>query len=123
MLTKEQEDILQYILSLPRSLQNSVSIGTQIKTYPNEIEEKSLIRILNVLEQNSYIRLKWHGTNHNSLNFAVDIFILPDGDNYFTNKKIIKRNKRIDFIKWIIPLFISIISLAISITALVLKLK
>lgn len=106
-----------------RSPQNSVSIGTQMRTYPNGIEEKSLIRILNVLEQNGYIRLKWYGTNHNSLNIAVDIFILPDGDNYFTNQKIIKRNKRIDFIKWIIPLFISIISLATSITALILKLK
>ena len=123
MLTKEQEDILQHILSLPRSTQNSVSIGTQMKTYPNEIEEKNLIRILNTLEQNGYIRLKWYGINHNSLNVAVDIFILPDGDNYFVNKKITKRNKRIDFMKWIIPLIISIISLAISITALVLKLK
>lgn len=123
MLTKEQEDILQYILSLPRSSQNSVSIGTQMKTCPSGVEEKNLIRILNTLEQNGYIRLKWYGTNHNSLNNAVDIFILSDGNNYFINKKISKRNKRIDFIKWIIPLIISGISLAISITALVLKLK
>ena len=123
MLTKEQEDILQHILSLPHSPQNSVSIGTQMKTYPSGIEEKTLIRTLNMLEQNGYIRLKWYGTNHNNLNLAVDIFILPDGDNYFANKKIAKRNKRIDFVKWIIPLIISIISLAISITALVMKLK
>lgn len=123
MLKKEQEEILQHILLLPRSPQNTISIGTQMKNYPSGVEEKNLIRTLNTLEQNSYIRIKWYGANHNSLNIAVDIFILPDGDNYFINKKITKRNKRIDFVKWFIPLIVSIISLAISITALVLKLK
>lgn len=91
-------------------------------TYPKGIEEDTLIRILNILEQNNYIRLKWYGTNHNSLNIAIDIFILPDGDNYFESKKIAERNKKIDFIKWVVPLFISVISLTISIIALVLKL-
>lgn len=116
MLTKEQEKILKHILSLNLSPQNSVSIGNQMETYPNGVEEKELIRILNVLEQNRYIQLKWYGTNHNNLNIAVDIFILPNGANYFTNKKV-------SFVKWVIPLAISTTSLIVSIIALIMKLK
>lgn len=83
MLTKDQEKILTHILSLNRSPQNSVSIGTQMNTYPVGINEKELIRTLNIFEQQNLISLKWNGTNHNALNYAVDIIILPNGDSYF----------------------------------------
>ena len=111
MLTKDQEKILTHILSLKRSSQNSVSIGNQTTSYPIGTDEKELIRILNVFEQQNLISLKWNGADHNSLNYAVDITILPNGDSYFYDKKIAKKNKRWDRLKWITPLIISILSL------------
>ena len=111
MLTKDQEKILTHILSLNRSPQNSVSIGTHMNTYPDKINEKELIRTLNIFEQQNLISLKWNGTNHNALNYAVDITILPNGDSYFHDKKIAQKNKRWDRLKWLLPLIISILSL------------
>ena len=58
-LNEQQEKILKHILSLNRSPQNSVSIGLQMDTYPADIEEQELIKILNTLEQNNFIKIKW----------------------------------------------------------------
>ncbi len=115
MITKSQEKILKHILSLNRSPQNSVSIGSQMETYPIGIDEKELIKTLNIFEQHNLIRLKWNGTDHDSLNYAVDITILPGGDSYFYNKKIAKKNKTWDRLKWLLPLIVSILSLVWSI--------
>lgn len=111
MLNTNEEIILLHILSLERSPQNTVSIGNQMKTYPKGTDEKELIRILSVLELHGLIRLKWIGVNHNSLDYAVNIIILPDGDAYFQNKEIIKKEKRQNDIRWRLTFSISIISL------------
>ena len=40
MLTKEQERILKHIISLPKNGRNTVSIGNQMTTYPENIDEQ-----------------------------------------------------------------------------------
>lgn len=110
-LNKEQERILRYLITLPKNTHNIVSVGNQMSTYPSDITDKELIQILTYLEQVGLISVKWNSVNHNNLNIAIDITVLPDGVNYFSNKKRQKRNNLKDNIKWALPLVVSIISL------------
>ena len=77
-LTKEQERILKHIISLPQNAQNTVSIGNQMTTYPDDIDDKELIQILTYLEQINFIKIKWYGVHHGNLTYAVDITLLPE---------------------------------------------
>lgn len=110
-LTKEQERILKHIISLPKNTRNTVSIGNQMTTFPENIDDKKLIQILTYLEQLNFIKIKWISVHHDNLNYAVDITLLPDGSNYFNNKKKTRSNNIKDNIKWLLPLLISILSL------------
>lgn len=93
---------------------NIVSIGNQMSTYPSDINDKELTQILTYLEQVDLINIKWVGVNHNNLNIAVDITVLPDGINYFENKKRQKKTNKREFIGLYIPIVISLLSLAKS---------
>ena len=59
ILTKEQERILKHIISLPKNGRNAVSIGNQMTTCPENIDDKKLIQILTYLEQINFIKIKW----------------------------------------------------------------
>lgn len=110
-LNEQQEKILKHILSLNRSPQNSVSIGLQMDTYPADIEEQELIKILNTLEQNNFIKIKWYGVSRSDLNYAIDIFILPECENYFENKKSLQISNRREWVRSYLPVTISFIAL------------
>lgn len=113
-LNKEQERILQHLISLPKNENNVVFIGNQMPTYPSNINDKELIQIFTYLEQVDFIKIKWTGVNHNDLTVAVDITLLPDGTNYFSNKKRQKKTNKREFIRLYIPIVISLLSLAKS---------
>lgn len=113
-LDKEQERILQHLISLPKNESNTVYIGNQMPTYPSNINDKELIQIFTYLEQVDFIKIKWTGVNHNDLTVAVDITLLPDGTNYFSNKKRQKKTNKREFIRLYIPIVISLLSLAKS---------
>lgn len=83
-------------------------------TYPSNINDKELIQIFTYLEQVDFIKIKWTGVNHNDLTVAVDITLLPDGTNYFSNKKRQKKTNKREFIRLYIPIVISLLSLAKS---------
>ena len=113
-LTKEQERILKHIISLPKNGRNTVSIGNQMTTYPENIDDKKLIQVLTYLEQINFIKIKWISVHHDNLNYAVDITLLPDGSNYFDNKKEQSKSNRRKWIKTYIPIIISLIALVKS---------
>ena len=75
------------------------------------MSDDKLIPILNELESNGLINIKWFSPHHDNLTYAIDITILPDGRNYFKNKKEKKKTKRYERLKWVLPLAISILSL------------
>ena len=111
MLNKQQEDILKYILSLTRDPSNTVSIGNQMNTYPPDMDDDTLLQMLHTFEESGLVRLHWNTSKRYNLNIPVDITILPDGENYFKAKKIKKKEKRWDKIKWLLPLILSILSI------------
>lgn len=80
-------------------------------TYPADIEEQELIKILNTLEQNNFIKIKWYGVSRSDLNYAIDIFILPEGENYFENKKSLQISNRREWVRSYLPVTISFIAL------------
>jgi hypothetical protein len=109
MLNKQQEKVLKFLLSLPRDIDNTVSVSNSMCTIPSSISETEFITILNSLEQNGFLELKWINKNHENLNNYVTITIL--NENYFIEKSANKRKNLKDNIKWIITLIISILSL------------
>lgn len=110
-MTKEQEKVLKHLLNLKQNINGVISVGNQMDTYPSKMSDNKLIPILNELESNGLISIKWFSPHHDNLTYAVDITILPDGRNYFKNKKEKKNNKRYERLKWVLPLVISILSL------------
>lgn len=110
-MTKEQEKVLKHLLNLKQNINGVISVGNQMDTYPSKMSDDKLIPILNEFESNGLISIKWFSPHHDNLTYAVDITILPDGRNYFKNKKEKKNNKRYERLKWVLPLVISILSL------------
>lgn len=110
-LTKEQKRILKHIITLPKSANNTISIGNKMPTYPDNINDKELIQILIYFEQCNFIKIKWFSPHHDTLNYAVEITLLPEGNDYFKNKKHTIWKSIKDNIKWLLPLIISILSL------------
>ena len=94
MLNQQQEKILDHLLSLERNTQNSVAIGNQMSTYPQNINDKELIKILDSLEKRKLIQIKWRSVNHNNLDYAINVTILPEADCYFEKKKASKSSNR-----------------------------
>jgi hypothetical protein len=109
MLNKQQEKVLKFLLSLPRDIDNTVSVSNSMCTIPSNISETEFITILNSLEQNGFLKLKWINKNHDNLNNYVTITIL--NENYFKEKSANNIKNLKDNIKWLIPLIISILSL------------
>ena len=95
MLTKEQEKILRWLLSLKTDIKNTITIGNSHTEYPKGYNDKQIIQKLNEFANLGLITIKWYSTNHTSLNYAVDVTILREGISYFSDKKAAKKeNKR-----------------------------
>lgn len=80
-------------------------------TYPSKMSDDKLIPILNELESNGLINIKWFSPHHDNSTYAIDITILPDGRNYFKNKKEKKKTNKREAIKTYIPIIISLVTL------------
>lgn len=116
ILTRQERKILHHILKLDRNINNSVYIGGKKgNNVLAKLPDKELIRELIVLEQNNLIKLKWYNVNHGNLDACIEIFILPDGDQYFNMRYKQRIKTGWEIFKWLIPLVISIISLLVSI--------
>lgn len=109
MLNKQQERVLKFLLSLPRDIDNSVSVSNSMCKIPSKMSEKEFITTLNSLEQCNFVKLKWASIHHENLNTYVTVTFL--NENYFKDKAANKRKNFKDNIKWFIPLGISILSL------------
>lgn len=79
--------------------------------YPKEADDKEIIQALNMFEKYNLMKVKWYGTNRDNLDMAVTIDILPDGKNYFRNKKINKTSSRREWVRTYIPIILSTIAL------------
>lgn len=111
MLTKEQEKILRWLISLKTDIKNTITINNSITEYPNGYTDKQIIKKLNEFENLGFITIKWYSPNHNNLNYAVDVTVLKDGINYFADKKKNRTFNKRDWIKTYIPITISFIAL------------
>lgn len=110
-MTREQEKVLKHLLNLKQNINGAISIGNQMDTYPSKMSDDKLIPILNELESNGLINIKWFSPHHDNLTYAIDITILPDGRNYFKNKKEKKKTNKRESIKTYIPIIISLAAL------------
>lgn len=122
MLSKEQEKILEYLLSIERNSNNQISIGRYNYSLRN-IAENDFISYLHLFEKSGLIELHWHSPHHDNLICFVDITLLPDAINYFKVKKSNKKKTVKEDIKWLIPLIISILSLICSIYSIMLSMN
>lgn len=111
MLTKDQEKILHWLLSLKADIKNTITISNLMTEYPNGYNDKQIIKRLNEFENLGFVTIKWYSPNHNDLNYAVDVTVLKDGINYFADKKKNRTSNRRDWIKTYIPITISFIAL------------
>ena len=111
MLTKDQEKILRWLLSLKADIKNTITISNLMTEYPNGYTDKQIIKKLNEFENLGFVTIKWYSPNHNNLNYAVDVTVLKDGINYFADKKKNRTSNRRDWIKTYIPITISFIAL------------
>lgn len=111
MLTKDQEKILHWLLSLKTDIKNTITISNSMTKYPNGYTDKQIIKKLNEFENLGFVTIKWYSPNHNNLNYAVDVTVLKDGINYFADKKKNRTSNRRDWIKTYIPITISFIAL------------
>lgn len=111
MLTKDQEKILRWLLSLKTDIKNTITINNSITEYPNGYTDKQIIKELNEFENLGFVTIKWYSPNHNNLNYAVDVTVLKDGINYFADKKKNRTSNKRDWIKTYIPITISFIAL------------
>lgn len=111
MLTKDQEKILRWLLSLKADIKNTITISNSTTEYPNGYTDKQIIKKLNEFENLGFVTIKWYSQNHNDLNYAVDITVLKDGVNYFADKKKNRTSNKRDWIKTYIPVTISFIAL------------
>ena len=111
MLTKDQEKILRWLLSLKTNIKNTITISNSMTEYPNGYTDKQIIKKLNEFENLGFITIKWYSPNHNNLNYAVDVTVLKDSINYFADKKKNRTSNKRDWIKTYIPITISFIAL------------
>jgi len=111
MLTKDQEKILRWLLSLKTDIKNTITISNSMTEYPNGYTDKQIIKKLNEFENLGFITIKWYSPNHNNLNYAVDVTVLKDSINYFADKKKNRTSNKRDWIKTYIPITISFIAL------------
>ncbi len=79
--------------------------------YPKEADDKEIIQALNMFEKYNLMKVKWYGTNRDNLDMTVTIDILPDGENYFKNKKNNKTSSRREWVRTYIPIILSTIAL------------
>ena len=111
MLTKDQEKILRWLLSLKTDIKNTITISNSMTEYPSGYTDKQIIKKLNEFENFGLITVKWYSPNHNNLDYAVDVIILKEGINYFTDKKDSRKEDRRRFIESDLSVIISLIAL------------
>lgn len=109
MLTKEQEKILTFLLSLPRDTNNRITVSR--KNYNLDYSESDFINKLRDIETLGYFEIKYLTGHHNTLKTYIEV--IPNGNtlSYFMDKKNKESQKRRDLIKWLIPVIISSLSL------------
>ena len=103
MLTKDQEKILHWLLSLKTDIKNTITISNSMTKYPNGYTDKQIIKKLNEFKNLGFVTIKWYSPNHAT--------VLKDGINYFADKKKNRTSNRRDWIKTYIPITISFIAL------------
>lgn len=113
MLTKQQEVILKYLLSLERNVENKTNISRSTYTL-TDVSENDFISTINCFEKLGLINKHWLDIHQRDFNYAITIELLPKAITYFKTKEINKKNKQKEFIKWLLPLIISIMALLIS---------
>lgn len=124
---KTKERIIRYLLGIDRKYANNqLSVDVGRKSFSNskiaDIGEEEFIKQISLLETDGLIEVKFR-TGYRDLTYSITIVLLSGILNYFDDKRRIKTSKRNEWIKFCIPVSISIIALVISGIALLLELR
>lgn len=111
MLTKEQENILQWLLCQKRNTDNSVTISNSMSEYLEGYTDKEIIQKLNELENLELLNIKWISNNHSNLNAYITIKLSREALTYFDNKKNENKENRRRWIETYGAIIISFIAL------------
>ena len=111
MLTDEQEKIFKWLLDQNTNIDSVISISNSMTKYPNNHDDKYMIKKLNELLDLNFISIKWYSPEHSSLDYAIDIRITPKGKIYFSEKKKSNRSNRREWVRTYMPSIISLIAL------------
>ena len=125
--TKIKEKVIQYLLNMKREYTNNqLSIDISREIFFNSciasIGEEEFIKQLSILETDGLINVKFH-SGRRDLSYGISIALYSDIINYFDNKRKQAKNTRDEWIKFWIPVSISIVAIVISAIALLLELK
>ena len=112
---KTKERIIRYLLKIERKYANNqllVDVGREsfLNSYIANIGEEEFIKQISILETDGLIEVVFH-MGHRSLKYGVSVILHSDIINYFDNKRKQARNNRNEWIKFWIPVSISIIAL------------
>lgn len=107
--------VIKYLLSKERNYNNnklSVEIGRETfeQSEISNIGETEFINQLSVLETEGFITVHFRSPRRD-LAYFITVDLHEPIINYFENKKARKQKSRMDIIKWLAPLSISILSL------------
>lgn len=119
VLTKQQKDLISYLLTLKRDTNNVVYISRN--TYHHALSEKDLLCELNFLSEEGYIKIHTLTKNQRDLSVYIEVHLLPPILNY---KEINTAKKHISTYKLItdfLPIFLSAGSFIVALIALLSK--
>ena len=124
---KTKERVIKYLLEQERKYANNqllVDVGRELFSNSDiaDIGEEDFIKQISILETDGLIEVKFHA-GHRNLKYGITVVLRPYIINYFNNKRKWEINYRNEWIKFWIPVSISIIAIVISAIALLLELK
>lgn len=92
MLTKEQENILRFLLSLPRDTNNRITVSR--KNYNLDYSESYFINKLRDMETLGFFEIKYLTGHHDTLKTYIEVIPNRDTLSYFMDKKNKKSQKK-----------------------------
>ena len=112
---KNKEKVIRYLLRIERKYANNqLSVDVGRGSYSNsdiaDLCEEEFIKQLSILEADGLITVKFNA-GHRDLRYGISVVLHSGIINYFDDKKERRKNKRDEWIKFWIPVSISIITL------------
>lgn len=119
VLTKQQKDLISYLLTLKRDANNVVYIARN--TYHYTLSEKDLLCELNFLADEGYIEIHTLTKNQKNLDVYIGVHLLSPTLNYKETNTAKRRMNTYKFVTDFLPIFLSAGSFIVALIALLSK--